>query len=123
MSAVHDTYVLAQEAAQALIDGSDVEQMPGENPLSALGSDLGEGAFTYEAGMAALVGKALELDRARRGLTEAVAEVLEDRDAHAAAQLVRDTDPDDDLWTNYFGPMLDELEADYSASARDIEES
>lgn len=112
---------LAREAAQALIDTNHIQQAEGENPLSALGWDLGDGAFTYESGMTALVNTAVELDRAQRGLVEAVAEVLDDRDAHAAAQLVRDTDPDDDLWKNYFGPMLDELQADYTASAKDIE--
>ncbi|MGO3233740.1 MAG: hypothetical protein ACTIKT_09755 [Microbacterium sp.] len=46
-------------------------------------------------------------------LTDAVAAALDDRGAHDAARLVRETDPDDDLWNNYLGPMLDELERDY----------
>lgn len=117
MSPRNDGYELAQQAAQALIDGNGIPQADGENPLSALGWDLGDGAFTYESGMAALVSKALEIDRKRRNLIEVVAEALDDRDAHAAAQLVRDTDPDDDLWKNYLGPMLDGLQDDYTKIA------
>jgi len=51
-------------------------------------------------------------------LTEAVASVLDDRGAHQAAQLVRDTDPDDDLWNNYFSPMIDQIESDYTLIVR-----
>lgn len=51
-------------------------------------------------------------------LTEAVTSVLDDRGAHQAAQLVRDTDPDDDLWNNYFSPMIDQIESDYTLIVR-----
>ena len=51
-------------------------------------------------------------------LTEAVASVLDDRGAHQTAQLVRDTDPDDDLWNNYFSPMIDQIESDYTLIVR-----
>jgi len=117
MSTRHDDYRLAQEAAQMLIDGNDIPQTSTENPLSALGWDLGDGAFTYEAGLTALVGRAVQLDRSRRNLVEVVAEALDEREARAAAQLVRDTDPDDDLWNNYLGPMLDSLQEDYTRIA------
>lgn len=53
-------------------------------------------------------------------LIDAVAKALEDRGATAAAQLVRDTDPEDDLWNNYIGPMLDELEDDYTKIAKEM---
>lgn len=63
---------------------------------------------------------AIEADRAQRGIIAQVAEVLDDRGAHAAAQLVRDTDPDDDLWNNYIGPMIDSIEDDYTGIAKEI---
>lgn len=57
---------------------------------------------------------AVELDRQQRNLIEVLAEALDDREAHEAAQKVRDTDPDDDVWHNcYLGPLLDSLETDY----------
>ena len=31
------------------------------------------------------------------------------------------TDPDDDLWNNYIGPMIDSIEDDYTAIATEIE--
>lgn len=64
---------------------------------------------------------AIEADRRQHDLIAAVAEALDDRGAHRAAQLVRDTDPDDDLWRNYLGPMLDQLQTDYSISAAELE--
>ena len=65
---------------------------------------------------------AIEADRAQRSpLIEAVAQVIEDRGSHAAAALIRDADPVDDLWNNYLGPMLDELEADYTKIAAEME--
>lgn len=63
---------------------------------------------------------AIEADRAQRTLIDAVADALDGRGATAAAQLVRDTDPEDDLWNNYLGPMLDALEEDYTAMAVEI---
>lgn len=61
----------------------------------------------------------IETDRREHTLVDAVADALVERGAHAAAQLVRDTDPDDDLWNNYLGPMLDQLEADYTHMAKE----
>lgn len=61
-----------------------------------------------------LISAVIELDRAQRTLVDAVAEAIADRGSLAAAQLIRDTDPDDDLWSNYLGPMLDRLEYDYT---------
>ena len=66
---------------------------------------------------------AIEADRAQRNLIECIAEALDDRGAKDAAQLVRDTDPDDDLWNNYVGPMLDSIEDDYTRMAREIKEA
>lgn len=63
---------------------------------------------------------AIRADRAQRTLVDAVAEALDDRGSHAAANLVRDTDPDDDLWNNYLGPMLDDLEHDYTRIAEEM---
>ena len=64
--------------------------------------------------------EAIEADRAQRNLIECIAEALDDRGAKDAAQLVRDTDPDDDLWNNYVGPMLDSIEDDYTRMALDL---
>lgn len=64
--------------------------------------------------------RAIEADRTQRGLIELVAEALDERNAGTAAQLVRDTDPDDDLWNNYLGPMLDSLQHDYTRMAEEI---
>lgn len=63
---------------------------------------------------------AIKAEAAQHNLIDEVARVLDDREAHAAAQLVRDTDPDDDLWSNYIGPMLDSLEDDYTKLAGEI---
>lgn len=104
MSDINTAAIVAHDALPGYIDDSNTDD----------GFDRDD--------MRAFAQIAIEEDRKRRGLVEAVAEVLDDRDADAAAQLVRDTDPDDDLWKNYFGPMLDELEADYTASARQIDE-
>lgn len=62
--------------------------------------------------------EAIEADRAQRSLVTLVAEALDDRGATLAADLVRDTDPDDDLWNCYIGPMLDSIEHDYTVMAR-----
>lgn len=66
-----------------------------------------------------MITEAIEADRAQRNIIAQVAEVLDDRGAHAAAQLVRDTDPDDDLWNNYVGPMIDSVEDDYTRMAKE----
>lgn len=70
--------------------------------------------------VAGLVAAGIEADRAQRNIIAQVAEVLDDRGAHAAAQLVRDTDPDDDLWNNYIGPMIDSIEDDCTGMAKEI---
>lgn len=81
-----------------------------------------QAAEACESEILAMIQTAIEADREQRTLNDAVAEVLDQRGADKAAQLVRDTDPDDDLWNNYFGPMLDELELDYTRFARELEE-
>lgn len=63
---------------------------------------------------------AINADRAQRDLVALIAETLDDRGATDAADLVRDTDPDDDLWNNYIGPMLDSIEDDYTRMAKEI---
>lgn len=55
-----------------------------------------------------------------KGLIGEVADVIEARGSTAAADLIRNTDPDDDLWT-YLGPVIDSIEEDYSVSAAEIE--
>lgn len=77
------------------------------------GSDLAKS-------MVSTIVSAIEADRAQRTLVDVVAEVLDDRGSAAAAQLVRDTDPDDDLWNNYLGPMLDSLEDDYTRMEKEM---
>lgn len=71
--------------------------------------------------LAGIIERAIEADRAQRGIIEQIAECLDGRGAVAAAALVRDTDPDDDLWNNYIGPMIDSIEDDYTASAAEIQ--
>lgn len=82
-------------------------------PLSFFKLPVGEQLEAFAAA-------AIEADRAQRDIIAQVAEVLDDRGAHAAAQLVRDTDPDDDLWNNYIGPMIDSIEGDYTDMAKEI---
>lgn len=110
---------VAKAAAQSVIDANDLEQEDGENPLAALGWAMG-GQMEYEDALIQFAAAAIEADRAQRGIIAQVAEVLDDRGATAAAQLVRDTDPDDDLWNNYIGPMLDSIEDDYTGMAKEI---
>lgn len=86
----------------------------------------GEGKFNFgpaEDVVIQMIRDAIETDRAQRNLIEYIAKALEDRGAEDAAQLVRDTDPDDDLWNNYVGPMLDSIEDDYTRMAREIKEA
>ena len=64
---------------------------------------------------------AIIADRAQRDLVQVVADALDDRGAHAAAGLVRGTDPDDDLWNCYLGPMLDQLQTDYTHMAHETQ--
>lgn len=47
-------------------------------------------------------------------LVAAVSDAVAGRGSAEAARLIRNTDPDDDLWKNYLGPMLDSLEEDYT---------
>lgn len=115
MSTIPEFEALARNAADALHDRHGIECTT-DNPLSEF---MG---WAVTTDLTDLVREAVINDRKQRGLVEAVAEVLDDRDADEAAQLVRDTDPDDDLWKNYFGPMLDELEADYSSFAEALGE-
>lgn len=90
-----------------------------ETWIEALAWEIGEG-LDYASVMQAMMVAAIEADRAQRGIIAEVVEVLDDRGAHAAAQLVRDTDPDDDLWNNYIGPMIDSIEDDYTGMAKEI---
>lgn len=69
-----------------------------------------------------MIRDAIEADRAQRDIVAQIAEILDARGADAAAALVRDTDPDDDLWNNYIGPMIDGIENDYTKIAADIRE-
>jgi hypothetical protein len=86
------------------------KEILGDTDTTTMWSDRESGWVTIKSQIAA----AIEADRAQRNLIECIAEALDDRGAEGAAQLVRDTDPDDDLWNNYVGPMLDEIEADYT---------
>lgn len=61
---------IARQAAQDLINARAIEQAVGENPLTALGYEFGDGDLTYESGMVALVTRAIEIDRAQRGTAE-----------------------------------------------------
>ena len=91
----------------------------GNTDTTTMWSDHEGGWVTIESQMVA----AIEADRAQRNIIECIAEALDDRGAKDAAQLVRDTDPDDDLWNNYVGPMLDSIEDDYTRMAREIKEA
>lgn len=121
MSTIPEFEALTRSGADDLLDAHGIERST-DNPLADFAGEFGDqpSQWALQPGLIALVREAVIIDRRQRGLVEAVAEVLDDRDAEQAAQLVRDTDPDDDLWKNYFGPMLDELEDDYTRSARDI---
>lgn len=109
---------LIADAADALLNEHGIERSS-TDPLADFIEEIGNQPreWSTRAGLTALVRYAVELDRAQRGLAEAVAEVLDDRGAHDAAQLVRDTDPDDDLW-DYLGPLLDDLQTDYTRIAQ-----
>lgn len=59
---------------------------------------------------------AIEDDRAQRfPLIEAVADALADRygDDDDTAAWVRDTDNEDDVWSEYIGPMLDDIREEH----------
>lgn len=56
---------IAEEAAQKLVTEQGIEHADGESAIQALAWDLGEGQLTYEAGLAALVAKAIEIDRSQ----------------------------------------------------------
>lgn len=75
-----------------------------------------------EADVLRLIIAAIEADRAQRDIPAQIAGILDGRGARSAAQLVRDTDPDDDLWNNYIGPMIDSIEDDYTKIAADMKE-
>ena len=89
-----------------------------EPELDILG-DVEECSVSY---ISEQIAAAIRADRAQRNLIECIAEALDDRGAEDAAQLVRDTDPDDDLWNNYVGPMLDSIEDDYTRMARESQD-
>lgn len=52
-------------------------------------------------------------------MIDLIADALNQRGSDVAAELVIDTDPDDDLWKNYIGPMIDSIEADYTKMAEE----
>ena len=52
-------------------------------------------------------------------MVDLIADALDGRASEAAAELVRDTDPDDDLQNNYIGPMIDSIEIDYTKMAEE----
>ncbi|MCI2958237.1 hypothetical protein MN032_11060 [Agromyces atrinae] len=104
-------------AVTAVIAEHKLEQVSEEGVWNDIAWALG-GQIDYQQGLEAIVAAAIKIDRAERDLIEVVAEVLDDRGATDAAALVRDTDPADDLWNNYVGPMLDSLEEDYTAIAQ-----
>lgn len=54
---------IAEEAAQKLVTEHDIEHVDGESAVQALAWDLGVGQLTYEAGLTALVARAIEIDR------------------------------------------------------------
>lgn len=114
---------IAERAARLVLERNNIvtdpeEVDPNENPLVTLGFEMGKG-ITYERAMIELVTASIELNRAQHNLIECIARALDNRGAKDAAQLVRDTDPDDDLWNNYVGPMLDSIEDDYTHMARE----
>lgn len=76
--------------------------------------------WNHRSGPETLARYTVELDRRQRDLVEVVSEALDERGAQQAARLVRDTDPQDDLWNNYLGPMLDSLEEDYTRMAQEL---
>lgn len=72
------------------------------------------------ADVAGVALRAIEADRAQRTIVSLVADVIDARHAQhksPAADLVRNTDPDDDLWNNYIIPMVESIEQDYTAAA------
>lgn len=81
--------------------------------------DVQETSWSFIKGV---IAEAIEADRAQRGIVALIAEAIDDRGSVEAAELVRDTDPDDDLWNNYIGPMLDSIEADYTRAASGVRE-
>lgn len=120
MSALNEFEILARNAADDLLDEHGLERTS-PDPMEDFTEQVGQSPreWTTRSGLETLVRYAVEADRRQRTLITAVVEILDDREAHAAARLVRETDPDDDLWKNYLGPMLDSLEDDYTAMAKE----
>lgn len=108
-------------AADDLLDEHGIERTsadPLEDFIDQLGDQPRE--WTTRSGLEVLARYAIGLDRDQRDLVTVIAEVLDQRGANAAAELVRQTDPQDDLWNNYLDPMLDELEGDYTRMAAEL---
>lgn len=75
----------------------------------------------YDDVRSTAISRLLDMIHAEQGrvLVDAIATVLDNRDAHDAAQHVRDTGPSSNLWDTYLTPMLDNLESDYTQTAAD----
>lgn len=58
----------AEAAAQSVIDANDLEQVDGENPLSALGWAMGED-MGYEDALIRLAAAAIKADREQRAFS------------------------------------------------------
>lgn len=61
---------------------------------------------------------AILADRAQRdeSVAAAVAKALRDRGSEAAATWVEDPDNADEVWQNYLGPVVDEIEIEHSGN-------
>lgn len=112
---------LTTNAADDLLDEHGIDRTS-LDPLGDFVDQLGDPPreWTTRSGLQALARYAIGLDRDQRDLVTVTAEVLDQRGANTAAELVRQTDPQDDLWNNYLGPMLDELEGDYTRMAAEL---
>lgn len=118
----------AEHCSQVLIDRYDLERAyPEEPPVQTLAFAISENnGITYEDAIKGLVNEAIEFERHKHPpftkpptLVDAVADAIADRGKPDVAEYIRDTDPDDDLWNNYLGPMLDSLQEDYAKSLAD----
>lgn len=112
---------LTKNAADDLLDEHGIERTS-TDPLADFIDQIGDQPreWSHRSGPETLVRYTVELDRRQRDLVEVISEALDDRGAQQAARLVRDTDPQDDLWNNYLGPILDSLEDDYTAMAQEL---
>jgi len=110
----------AEHVASKVLTKRHLHPALGESPIVSLGWLLGTKSLSYEEGLNALVEEAASQEREHRTLIEVIAEELDRRGARAAAQLARDTDPDDDIRNNYLNPMLATLERDYTRMAEEM---